>query len=106
MAMTIYWTQDKMPAMRGLSEAERAAAKKRALPKVFQHWQVWLPLLMTIVAIFVFVFATPSFQYERIFLFAGGCFLGTLARLPFNSYLQVYIQKERDSEKSIEGTNT
>jgi len=103
--MTIYWIQGNMPAMRGLSDVEKAAAKKRALPKVNRHWQVWLPQFLAIAAIFAFVFVTPTFPNEKIFLFAGGCLLGAFIRLPFNSYLQFYIQQERDSENTSSVTN-
>jgi hypothetical protein len=97
--MKIYWLQSDIPALRGLSYAEKTTAINSVRSKVYQHWQVWLPQVLFCIFLVTLVFIRPPFENEKAFLFVGGLSAGYLMSLPINSYLQFYLQQVKDIEK-------
>ena len=104
MPMTVYWVQNNIPALRGLSADEKAAAVKATMPKVYRHWQVWLPLALLAITIFAFVFLAPHFQGRTLVLFAGAFLLGKLTQLPINNYLQWHLEGKGAMEDALKAT--
>ena len=89
--MTIYWTRNSIPALRDLTAAERYAAVRPVVGKVYRHWQVWLPFLLQAAAFIVVMFVVPPFP-NRIFIVMVLIVPTAIAStIPFNHYLQRYL---------------
>jgi hypothetical protein len=93
--MNIYWNENSIPALKGLSQSERHAAKRAVIRDVWKHWQVWLPFTSLLCAYAVFLVVTPQFPYRLVVATVSVAILVRLAVLPFNHYLQVYVGRNR-----------
>lgn len=94
--MPIYWSQKSLPALQGLSAAEAAAAKRTVIRNVWRHWQVWLPFFSLALFYLVFLLVAPQFPYRIIVVSLTAIALAKVASLPFNSYLQHYLETRRN----------
>lgn len=92
----IYWSEKEIPALQGLSFSEKQAAKRSVVPKVWRHWQVWLPFLLLLAGYGLFFLLVPQFPYRLPIVFASVLALSRLASLPFNFYLQHYLGERRE----------
>lgn len=92
--MKIYWTQNHIPALKGLSRQEREAAKRAVIRKVWSHWQVWLPFVAQISAYVVFLLFVPRFPFRFLVVMIGILITLRLAVLPFNHYLAHYLENK------------
>lgn len=91
--MNIYWSQNDIPALKGLSAQERMVAKKSVIGKVWRHWQVWLPFAVQILAYIAFLLFAPSFPYRIWIVIFVIVVTAKIAGLPFNHYLQHYLSQ-------------
>lgn len=99
--MNIYWSQNAIPALKGLSSQERADAKRTVINKVWKHWQVWLPFAALIASYGVFLVLAPAFPYRLPIVGVTALLLAKVAGLPFNHYLQFYLSQMTQSEQYL-----
>ncbi len=94
--MTIYWSRDSIPALRGLSSEEKKVATMSVAREVWRHWQVWLPFAALFFGYVLFYAFAPQFPYRFLLVIVSAPVLAQLASLPFYSYLQHYLSTRRE----------
>ena len=91
--MNVYWSQNDIPALKGLSRKDREAAKRRVVRQVWKHWQVWIPFAVFLAVYVVFLTIAPRFPYRLPIVVVTGLVVAKVAALPYNHYLDFYLQR-------------
>src|SRR4051812_4838024 len=89
--MNIYWSQNDIPALKGLSRQDRETAKRAVIGKVWRHWQVWLPFAVQILAYAIFLLLAPRLPYRLPVVIVAVLLTTRVAALPFHHYLDHYL---------------
>lgn len=97
--MTLYWSKNSIPELKGLSPKERVERIRPVLGAVWQRWQVWLPVLIQIIFAFALIFLAPHFPYRLPILIVLAICTVKLAFLPHNQFLALELEQRARASK-------
>lgn len=89
--MNIFWTQNQIPALHGLSKEQQAELLRPIIPLLAKHWQVWSPFAGMVVLYAIFFFFAPRFPYRFPVVVLSLVALTKIACLPRNAYIHRYL---------------
>jgi len=91
--LTLYWSKNSIPALKGLTQKQRMELTNPVLGAVWRRWQVWLPVVVQLALAFLFIFKAPHFPYRLPIVIILAIVTVKIAHLPHNHYLALELNR-------------